>query len=125
MLHIGGWFDPYLRGTLNLYREMASRSAFAQHLIVGPWGHLPWNRSVGSKDYGQEAASPVDRLQLQWFDYFLKGKKTPALDNPPVCLFEMGSNTWRYFEQFPENNQQDYYLTSQNLANLAKTMESW
>ena len=75
MLHIGGWFDPYLRGTLNLYREMASRSAFAQHLIVGPWGHLPWNRVVGSKDYSQEAASPVDRLQLQWFDYFPQRQK--------------------------------------------------
>ena len=118
MLHIGGWFDPYLRGTLNLYREMASGSAFPQHLIIGPWGHLPWNRAVGAKDYGQAAASPVDRLQLQWFDYFLKGKKSAALENSPVCLFEMGSNTWRYFEQFPENNQQDYYLISQNLANL-------
>ena len=116
MLHIGGWFDPYLRGTLNCYREMAAQATSPQHLIVGPWAHLPWGRKVGSKDYGKEAFSPVDDLQLRWFDYFLKGKDTGILAESPVRLFEMGSNSWRYLNKFPTGNQEVYYLASNGLA---------
>ncbi len=118
MLHIGGWFDPYLRGTLNLYKEIAARSGFSQHLLVGPWAHLPWGRKVGAVDYGTEAVSPVDKLQVAWFDYFLKGIDSGVLDRPPVCLFEMGSNQWRYFDTFPRDNQQSYYLASNGLASI-------
>lgn len=118
MLHIGGWFDTFLRGTIHCYKEIASRASTPQHLVVGPWGHLPWGRKLGIVDYGVEAASPVDQLQVQWFDQFLKGKETGVLDNPPVCLFEMGSNRWRYFKDWPSNNQQSYLLTSTGLASL-------
>jgi putative CocE/NonD family hydrolase len=118
MLHIGGWFDPHLRGTLGLYQEMQARSIYPQQLIIGAWTHLPWGRKVGEIDYGQEAISPVDKMQLQWFDYFLKGQETELLKNPPMYLFQMGSNQWRYLEKFPRENQQIYYLASQGLANL-------
>ncbi len=120
MLHIGGWFDPYLRGTLNLYQEMARHSQFPQYLIIGPWGHLPWGRKVGAMDYGEAANSPVDAIQLQWFDYFLKGKPTELFKQPSVCLFEMGSNQWRYFDKFPDGEQQIFYLQSQGLATVDK-----
>ncbi|NJR63528.1 MAG: CocE/NonD family hydrolase [Cyanobacteria bacterium CRU_2_1] len=116
MLHIGGWFDTYMRGTLNLYHAIASRSQFPQFLIVGPWAHLPWGRRVGAIDYGADANSPIDRLQLRWFDHFLKGIDTGLLDEPPVCLFEMGSNQWRRFAKFPTNNQKFYVLTTTGLA---------
>ncbi|MBE9125553.1 CocE/NonD family hydrolase [Coleofasciculus sp. LEGE 07081] len=118
MLHIGGWFDPYLRGTLRLYKEMANRSAFPQHLLVGAWAHLPWGRKVGAIDYGADAASPVDELQVRWFNQFLKGMDTGLLDQLPVCLFEMGSNQWRYFEDWSTHSQKVYYLTSSGLASV-------
>ena len=118
MLHIGGWFDPYLRGTLNLYREMAARSQYPQHLIVGAWAHLPWGRKLGSVDYGREAQSPIDEAQIRWFDHFLKGEDTGVLTESPICLFEMGSNQWRYFDRFPNNNQILYYLVSDGLASI-------
>ncbi|MBF2021574.1 MAG: CocE/NonD family hydrolase [Hydrococcus sp. C42_A2020_068] len=118
MLHIGGWFDPYLRGTLNFYKEMVSRSQFIQYLVIGPWVHLPWGRKVGAVDYGQAAISSIDKLQIAWFDKFLKGIDSEILNTPPVCLFEMGSNKWRYFDAFPSNNQRSYYLTSNGLASI-------
>ena len=118
MLHIGGWFDPYLRGTLNLYQAMAARSQYPQHLIVGAWAHLPWGRKLGAMDYGMEAQSPIDEAQIRWFDYFLKGKDTGLLEESPICLFEMGSNQWRYFDRFPENNHKLYYLASDGLASM-------
>lgn len=116
MLHIGGWFDTHLRGTVRLYEDMASRSAFPQHLIVGPWAHLPWGRKVGAIDYGTDANTPIDRLQIRWFDHWLKDIHTGLLDEDPVCLFEMGSNKWRYFKQFPAQATQPYRIITTGLA---------
>ena len=117
MLHIGGWFDPYLRGTLNLYRAMSQKSQHPQHLIVGPWAHLPWGRKLGAIDYGTEAQNPIDEIQIRWFDYFLKGKDTGIKSEAPISLFEMGSNQWRYLQEFP-NSEATYYLASDGLASM-------
>jgi uncharacterized protein len=118
MLHIGGWFDPYLRGTINLYKTMSDRSQFPQHLIIGPWAHLPWGRKLGEIDYGQKAASSIDLVQIEWFDRFLKGFDRQIAKKAPVCLFEMGSNKWRYFQKFPDRQQKYFYLKSNGLASI-------
>jgi uncharacterized protein len=118
MFHIGGWFDTYLRGTLHLYQDMAARSTKAQHLLVGPWAHLPWGRKVGDIDFGVKAASPVDRMQVRWFDQFLKGIDTGLLQEAPVCLFEMGSNFWRSFPNIPTPNQKSHLLSTTGLASI-------
>jgi hypothetical protein len=116
MLHIGGWFDTFLRGTLNLYRHMVLAQAAPQFLLVGPWSHLPWGRQVGSFDYGPEANSPVDRLQIRWFAHFLKGEDTGLLAEPPVWLFEMGTNQWQKFAAWPTPTPSSYFLASTGLA---------
>lgn len=116
MFHIGGWFDTYLRGTLHLYKDMLGRSGERQQLLVGPWAHLPWCRRTGAVDYGLEAVNPIDRLQVRWFDQFLKGIDNGLLTELPVCLFEMGSNRWRYFTSWPHEPQKPYFLSSNGLA---------
>ena len=118
MLHVGGWFDPYLRGTLNLYRGMANRSQDLQHLLVGPWGHLPWGRKLATVDYGSAAQNPIDEIQIRWFDYFLKGKDTGLLQESPICLFEMGSNRWQKCDRVSTDHEQIYYLASNGLAGI-------
>ncbi len=118
MLHIGGWFDPFLRGNIRLYREMTSRSSSPQHLIIGPWAHIPWGRKVGALDYGTAAASPVDQIQLHWFDQFLKGQDTGRLEMPPVLLFEMGSNRWRSLDTFPHDPGKSFFLSTTGLASI-------
>lgn len=120
MLHIGGWFDPYLRGTLNLYHAMKRQCTSPQYLIIGAWGHLPWSRTVGEIDYGKTAITPVDWLQLRWFDYFLKGEPSGILDEPSIRLFEMGSNQWRFWREFPNQSPKIFYLGSNGLANLGE-----
>lgn len=118
MFHIGGWFDTYLRGTLHLYKDIAARSTTPQHLLVGPWAHLPWGRKVGEVDFSKKAASPVDKMQVRWFDQFLKGIDTGLLNELPVCLFEMGSNLWRTFPNLPTSNQKSYFLSTTGLASI-------
>jgi uncharacterized protein len=118
MFHIGGWFDTYLRGTLHLYQDIAARSITPQHLLVGPWAHLPWGRKVGEIDFGTKAASPVDRMQIRWFDQFLKEIDTGLLHELPICLFEMGSNLWRNFPNIDIGNQKSYFLSTTGLASI-------
>ena len=116
MFHIGGWFDPYLRGDVRLYRDMVARSQWPQPFWVGPWGHLPWGRHAGGRDFGSAADSPIDRLQVQWFAHWLKDEPAPFLDQPLVRWFEMGRDRWRTFAGWPESTQQRWHLTSSGLA---------
>ncbi|MBE9004208.1 CocE/NonD family hydrolase [Fortiea sp. LEGE XX443] len=118
MFHIGGWFDTYLRGTLHLYKDMAARSTKPQHLLVAPWIHLPWSRKVGEVDFGAKAGSPVDRMQIRWFDQFLKEADTGLLQESSICLFEMGSNIWRTFPSLNIANQKSYFLSTTGLASI-------
>lgn len=121
MLHVGGWFDIYLRGTMRLYREMEARSQFSQHLWVGPWAHLPWSRRVGAIDFGKSANNHIDRVQIRWFDHFLKGKDTGLLNDPPVHLFEMFGDRWRTFPHYPTPHSRPLYLTSTGLASMSES----
>ncbi len=123
-LHVGGWFDPYLRGDLRLYQEMKSRGNHLHYLCVGPWGHIPWGRKVGTVDFGFEAMSFVDQLQVDWFDHVLKEKPLSA-EALPICVFEMGRNRWRQLSCWPvdrlETSTRDvktYFLESNGLANI-------
>jgi uncharacterized protein len=118
IFHIGGWFDTYLRGTLNLYKDMASRSQYRQQLLVGPWSHIPWGRKAGAMDFGVNAISPVDKMQISWFDQFLKSENTGLLDLPTVWLFEMGSNIWQNYSNLPKVTHRSYFLSSMGLASM-------
>jgi putative CocE/NonD family hydrolase len=103
-LHIGGWNDYMLTGTLACYREMASRCSSPQRLVVGPWQHFPW---VGSH---------IDALQVRWFDHWLKGVGSGVTDESPVQLFELGSGAWREFGAWPAQKQFSWYLDQRGLA---------
>ena len=115
MLHIGGWFDPYLRGTLRLYDAMCQKTA-PQHLIVGPWAHLPWGRQAGIVDFGAVAVSDCDRAQVRWFDYWLKGEG--LLENG-AAWFEMGTNCWVKADQWNEGlDHQTWQLKTTGLTSM-------
>ena len=59
-LHVSGWYDTYLKGTIDGFRAITSQagSEFAranQYLLAGPWVHIPWGRRIGMKDFGAAA----------------------------------------------------------------------
>ncbi len=117
MLHIGGWFDTFARGTLHLYQAMATTQQQPQCLIMGPWGHLPWGRRVGELDFGEAAVNPCDRLQVRWFDYWLKGIDNGVCAEPAVRLFDMGSQDWCVFDTWPAASpQHNWYLHTTGLT---------
>lgn len=100
MLFVGGWYDGLLNGTLTGYHTLA-RGDWPTKLVVGPWLHFPWSRRQGQLDFGPDAVSAIDRLQVRWFDHWLKDHDTGLMAEPTVSLFDMGANTWRHFEGWP------------------------
>jgi putative CocE/NonD family hydrolase len=118
MLHIGGWYDSMLTGTLKAYRAMTARpDAGPQKLVIGPWVHIPWAAKVGELDFGPTADNQIDHLQLRWFDYWLKGRDTGVLKEANVRLFEMGG-TWCDYDAWPAVSARPYYLRSTGRAGL-------
>lgn len=115
-LHIGGWFDFMLGGTLAGWRAMQGKRS--QRLVIGPWGHMPWTRSVGGVDLRPEADSPIDQLQIRWFDHWLKGIDAGLMNEPAARLFELGSKRWRDFVAWPEPTRESWYLTSDGRASV-------
>jgi putative CocE/NonD family hydrolase len=100
MLHTGGWYDQMLMGTLAGHAAVTAPARAEQALIVGPWTHQPWGRRTGAVDFGPDAVSPVDPLQLDWFDRHLKGREGPSLAG--LTLFDTGARVWRRFSGWPE-----------------------
>jgi predicted acyl esterase len=49
---------------------------------------------------------------LRWYDHWLKGIDTGIMDEPPIKLFLMGANKWRYENEWPLSRTQrtEFYL---------------
>jgi len=119
MLHVGGWADTMLTGTLAARAAMTEGGA-AQPLVIGPWSHLPWGRRSGARDMGPEAASAVDRLQVAFFDRWLKDEDQ-ASDREPVRLFDIGMRGWRGFDSWPVPAPLVLFPVSDGLAAAGST----
>ncbi len=100
-LHIAGWFDIFLKGSLENFTALQAARG-DQRLIVVPWGHQAPNEFIGDVWFGR-AANPgvvgLDREQIAFFDEQLKGG--PVARRPPVRIFVMGANRWRDEQEWP------------------------
>lgn len=117
-LHLGGWHDSFIEGTLRNYSTLArlagERGRATQRLVVGPWYHIPWGRLVGSENYGPGADNNADLAQLRWFDRWLKGDEAGFEQEAPVRLFMMGADRWREADAWPplDVRVQEWHLRS-------------
>jgi putative CocE/NonD family hydrolase len=102
-LHIGGWYDVFMMGTLQTYdalSQMNRDESHFQRIIIGPWEHIPWGRKAGGVDHGLHSDGDIHHKQLLWFDSWLKEKTDPdSWIEPAGTYFELGSNRWRESEK--------------------------
>lgn len=100
MLHVGGWYDIFLRGTIQNYSELSALKSAPIELLIGPWSHSGNGRTfAGDVDFGADAAIPdffVD-FQRRWFDRYLKGEV--GTEGEPVRLFLMGTGDGKKTEK--------------------------
>ncbi|HEX9036878.1 MAG TPA: CocE/NonD family hydrolase [Ktedonobacterales bacterium] len=129
MLHIGGWYDVFLKGTLKNFDEMRRRGAPGQTLVIGPWTHGRVEPLIGDVYFGMASSGAlldyqIDlmSLQLQFFDRWLLGRQPAPFDShPPVKYFLMGANVWKSATAWPPEGfvEQRWYLHSGGRANTA------
>ncbi|MEQ8966553.1 MAG: CocE/NonD family hydrolase [Azospirillaceae bacterium] len=119
MLHVGGWADTMLTGTLAAQAAMTA-SAAPQPMVIGPWGHIPWGRRVGALDMGPEAASPIDQLQVAFFDRWLKDDDQSAAITD-IRLFDIGIKRWRAFDSWPAPSPTTLFPVADGLAAAGST----
>jgi putative CocE/NonD family hydrolase len=99
-LHLSGWFDTYLSGSVAGFRALAAK-AEDQYLVAGPWVHIPWGELVGDQNLGPEALLDTDSLLLRWFNHWLK--QSGEFDREPrIRHFALGVNRWFETESFPQ-----------------------
>ena len=123
-LHISGWFDTYLEGSIAGYLALRSGagSQFArenQYLIAGPWIHIPWGDRVGDANLGEAANLDTDTILLRWFNHWLKGSREFQFE-PRIRYFTLGPNDWRTAAEWPQQAEYPLYLRSEGNANSRK-----
>ena len=104
VLHVGGWHDLMLAGTLAAHRAFPNSK-----LVIGPWAHIPWGRRLGALDVGDGAADGVDPAIVAFFDHHLKGREDPS---PAIRLYDVGAQRWRGFAAEPATQLRAFYLGS-------------
>ncbi|HKT38953.1 MAG TPA: CocE/NonD family hydrolase, partial [Ktedonobacterales bacterium] len=125
-LHIGGWYDIFLNGTIRNFNAMRAQGNPDQYLVIGPWSHTSFTPNIGDLDFGLRAGAALIDLQidlvslhLQFFDHFLKRMSNGFDQWPRVKYFMMGVNTWRASDVWPPTSMrlEAWYLHSDGHAN--------
>ncbi|HRE83834.1 MAG TPA: CocE/NonD family hydrolase [Opitutaceae bacterium] len=119
MFHLSGWYDLYLRGSVDGYEAM-QRAHPDQFLLASPWIHLPWGNKIGTADLGPQAVPDVDRAMASWFHHYLDHDR-PVGPAPlrGTRYFVLGKNQWRDGSAWPppEAKESTWFLRSQGRAN--------
>ncbi len=123
-LHISGWYDAYLKGSIDGFRALSERtsSGFArdhQYLVAGPWQHIPWSDRVGAANFGRDALLDADAILLRWFNHWLKDSEEFS-GEPRICHFVLGENRWQQSSHWPERASYALYFHSEGRANSRK-----
>ncbi len=114
---VGGWYDCFVESDLAAFSAL-HRSSNTHRIVIGPWPH---NMSIkfANVDFGNESGAPIRRMQIEWFDQWLKSKDTPMMSRPPVHIFVMGANRWRDEQEWPPARARmtSLYFSSNGRAN--------
>ena len=125
-LHIGGWYDIFLNGTLRNYMGIKAHGGSetarnGQRLLIQIGGHAGFGRRIGDVEFGDEAVKfPSTQVVLDWYDYLFKDVQNEFADaSKPVYVFVMGENKYHQESDWPppEAKPIRYFLHSGGSAN--------
>jgi len=110
---MSGWYDYYPRATLTYFKKLKDLGANSEiRVVIDPTDHL--NRIYSERDFGSGAAKDEVGLAIRWLNHLFRDKN-PALEKePPVKIFVMGINEWRFENEWPLAQTQftKYYFHS-------------
>ena len=103
-----GWRGFSYRDGFQLYERLS----VPKKLVIGPWVHT-WPSFTD--------VEPINYLNdiIRWFDHWLKGKDNGIMQEPPLAIYVMGGNFWKYEQDWLPSRAQksDYYLHSDGSLN--------
>ena len=100
-MHIGGWYDVFVDGTLTNWAGLRAAGHAPQRLIVGPWHHLPALVPAGPIPFGPGSLRDLDADQLAWFDLWLRDHDGGATGRAPVSAYLTGADRWVELDDWP------------------------
>lgn len=113
--NIGGWFDRFARGTLELYCTLKRTNP--TKLIMFPGYH----GSGGPfwEYFGEDEAKGMQMIlleHLRFFDRYLKGIENGVDTEPPIRIYVMHGGGWRREREWPLERQvtKRYYFSQEN-----------
>ncbi|MBC8230991.1 CocE/NonD family hydrolase [bacterium] len=111
-----GWYDNLVHETWRNFKGFREQGGSEEaqkgtKILVGPWAH------GGSMGYPN-----LDELKLRWYDYWLKGIQNGIDEEPPIKIYVMGADKWRYESEWPlaRTRFTRFYLHSSGRANSVK-----
>lgn len=106
VLTVGGWFDAEnLFGAMETYKFIeANNPKTVNSLVMGPWRHGGWARDAGASfgdiPFNSKTSEFYrEHIEFPFFQHYLKGERRPA--HPEAWVFEMGTNRWRKYDDWP------------------------
>ncbi len=97
---MGGWYDNYPGAAFryfNMLREVNATSEI--RVVVNPCDHF--NEVVGDLDFGADASKDEVGLAIRWLDHIVRGIDNGVQREPPIKIFVMGINKWRFEHEWP------------------------
>ncbi len=129
VLHLGGWYDTFLKSTIDDWvgvREESDDLTARQNqwLVISPIDHEGTpdrTHQIGQLHIGEFSDWSRWEDSEQFFDYWLKGIDNGFGDTPRVKVFVIGDNDWRFEEEWPLPNTAftKYHLHSAGNANTS------
>jgi putative CocE/NonD family hydrolase len=97
---LGGWYDYYAGAAFTSFERLREVGATDEiRITVNPSDHL--NRVPGDRSFGTAADKDEVALAARWLDSVLKGIDNGIKEEPPVKIFVMGVNQWRFEHEWP------------------------
>ena len=125
-LIVSGWYDNLLHEAFKLFKGWTTRSRSTDarrltKLLIGGWSHgnIGSSEQFGTIGFGPAAGIDFLEEQLRWYDRRLKGIENGMDDEPPVRIFVMGDNEFRFENEWPLARAQytKFHLHSRGGAN--------
>ena len=125
-LIVSGWYDNLVHEAFKLFSGWTTRSRSSDarrltKLLIGGWSHgnIGSSEQFGSIGFGSAAGMDFTEEQLRWYDRRLKGIENGMDDEPPLRIFVMGDNVFRFENEWPLERTQytKYYLHGEGRAN--------
>jgi putative CocE/NonD family hydrolase len=125
---ITGWYDNLVHEGFKCFAGWKNHSRTEEcrrlsRMLIGPWDHQGIDTAdpIGDISFGPQAGVDIPAEHLRWYDQRLRGIDTGIDAEPPIRLFVMGENAWRFEHEWPlaRTHYTPFYLHSGGHANAA------